>query len=378
MRQYHLFKAILFSFFSAGLYQDVARRWHGMGFLYAFVVLLITTAMTIAILSISIGMVNIQQNIEDFYQHELKDTGKGWEDVMNSGLNMLSQLPSVTFKGGKATSDAQQPYTIIEPITNKPFFIIDTTGKISGLEGSDAKFLLKENALVMRKAEHREEVRYFSSMSEADELEATYYWNIVEQFPLVTIKNGIASSDVKQPFVVKDPATGDPVGTIDTSGKTPALQDAKGHFLLTSTQLYYELPDDKGVKTEEVFDLANLKEESLKSFLNGTIPTLKKIIIASLILLAPFMALFKWVGVILGLMVLGLLGMVLAAIMRVPGISYETAVRLAAVAATPAMFAYAILPLSLWVCILAALAYLLFAILANRDTHLVATNPSIH
>jgi hypothetical protein len=57
------------------------------------------------------------------------------------------------------------------------------------------------------------------------------------QMPEITISKGEASIAEQQPYIIKDPESGDPVVIIDTTGKTKSLSGSKATALLTKNQL---------------------------------------------------------------------------------------------------------------------------------------------
>ena len=377
MRQYRLLQAIPLSFFSAALYQDVAQRWRGLGFSYLFILLLLISSITAVTSSVKVVLFDIEKQLNVFYDNAIKTSQINLEDVINSGLDMLSQLPPVTFKEGKATSDVPQPYYITEPITQKKVFIIDTTGQTTSLEGTESHILLTANAFITKKDDNREEVRYITAAKDDEQRDLTTVWNTLEQLPVIRIENGEAKTDVTQPYFIKNPETQGDVAAIDTTGELTSLKGSTLQYLLTDHALYYKSTNKDGVQEDAAFDLKNLKEENLVLLLHNVAPTLKKILIMILLFFIPVSAFFKFVPLLLGMLLLGLCGLLFMTLLKVQDTKYEVSVRLASIASTPAIVAHAFLPLSTWVCTLVAMVYLFFAIMTvNRGVSL-STPPSV-
>ncbi|HTR45273.1 MAG TPA: DUF1189 family protein, partial [Thermodesulfovibrionales bacterium] len=65
---------------------------------------------------------------------------------------VITQVPLITVAKGKVVVDAAMPYVIKDPRTSAPLVIIDTTGKITSLTGSEAAALLTGSTLLVRKS----------------------------------------------------------------------------------------------------------------------------------------------------------------------------------------------------------------------------------
>ena len=139
MKQFGMHEAVYLSFFSKPLYRDVARNWRGVGFLYLLMLLLVCWLVT---------FIDVQAGISEFV-----------DDV---GPPILEQVPTVSIRGGRVSIDRPVPHTIADPETGKPIAIIDTSGQITSLEGSDAVMLLTESEIVVSKNPGRYETHKLS------------------------------------------------------------------------------------------------------------------------------------------------------------------------------------------------------------------------
>lgn len=119
MKRYKVFHPFVLSFFSKSLYQDIAQNWKGSGFLYLFLLVLIC--------SIPITVK---------FHLALSDVPAEIDPV-------IQQIPDITLKNGTISIQEPQPYFINDPSQqDSPVIIIDTTGKYTSLEGTDARVLV--------------------------------------------------------------------------------------------------------------------------------------------------------------------------------------------------------------------------------------------
>ena len=129
MRKFGLLHPLVLAFYSPPLYQDVARNWRGITFLYLLLVLA---------LSWLPGMFSMQKGLSGFVT---KDAPEG-----------LKQFPRISIINGEVTTDVETPYSIKDPESGKTFIIIDLTGEFTSLEGTEAKMLLTRNQLIAQKS----------------------------------------------------------------------------------------------------------------------------------------------------------------------------------------------------------------------------------
>ncbi len=130
MRKYTLFQIPMLSFYSTDLYKDVALNKKGTGFGYLFLLL----AFCWLLLSISL----------DFTVDSVLD---------KQAPAIISQVPEISIIDGHAYVDAVQPYYINDPETGGVIAILDTTGKITSLEGQEAVVLLTEKNVIVKENE---------------------------------------------------------------------------------------------------------------------------------------------------------------------------------------------------------------------------------
>ena len=130
MKEYSIFQAPFLSFYSKDVYRDVAKNWTGPGLGYLLFVLAVCWLVT---------MVNITPALFDFFDNEVP--------------KLVDQVPAITIKDGEVSIEEPQPYYIKDPEQGTVAVIIDTTGSITSLEGTDAKFLLMKTECIYEKSE---------------------------------------------------------------------------------------------------------------------------------------------------------------------------------------------------------------------------------
>lgn len=125
MSQYNIFKAIIMSFYSKRLYQDVAVNWGGKAFLY----LLLIVALSWAVHTV-------------FYQLALNQAFNLY------GGELISQFPTITLKDGKLSTPENHPYLIKNPVTKEDLILIDTTGQTTSLAQTKAAVLVTQTGVI--------------------------------------------------------------------------------------------------------------------------------------------------------------------------------------------------------------------------------------
>jgi hypothetical protein len=125
-RRYSIVHPWALSFFSKDLYRDVAANWKGFGLLYLLSLLALCTIP---------GALTIDRALTD------------WID--RDAPKIIRQVPAVTVSHGTVSVDVPQPYTIRDE-AGRPLVIIDTTGKTTSLEQTEAVALLTKTELIVR------------------------------------------------------------------------------------------------------------------------------------------------------------------------------------------------------------------------------------
>ena len=128
MRRYSILHPFFMSFYSRALYQDVGRRWRGTNFLYLLLLLTLSWAPS---------MIKAQRDIS---------RAAGVE-----GHAFVQQIPPITIKNGKVSTDVPMPHIIKNPDDGSPLAIVDITGEVTSLDTTVAKILLTEDHLIVKR-----------------------------------------------------------------------------------------------------------------------------------------------------------------------------------------------------------------------------------
>jgi hypothetical protein len=126
-RRYGLFHPYGLSFFSRSFYADVAAHWRGLAFVHLFLALL---------LSAGAYTLHFRSLIDAF--------------VAEQAPAIIAQVPEVVISDGTVHVTVTEPYAIREPDSDRLFAVIDTTGKITSLEQTEALLLLTASRLAVR------------------------------------------------------------------------------------------------------------------------------------------------------------------------------------------------------------------------------------
>ncbi|NQU16758.1 MAG: DUF1189 family protein [Candidatus Saganbacteria bacterium] len=142
-----IFQTVFNSFYSKPLYQDVVKKWKGIGFSYLFLlILLLSVPVFIKFCIVFEGFINL----------EAKPYVK----------QLVSQMPAVTIKKGEVSIDQPVPY-IIKDSDGQTMMVIDTSDDLKNVEKyKDVPILLTKDTLLVAKSEY--ETRSFD-LSDIDE-----------------------------------------------------------------------------------------------------------------------------------------------------------------------------------------------------------------
>lgn len=125
---YSRLAALVLSFFSAGLYRDVARNWRGIGLLYLLLLFAITWLPPVIR-----GHVGFRKFVRD------------------DAPQVLGQIPSVTIKDGVVSIKEPEPYIIRDPKTGRAVLYVDTTGAFDReKDAREAAVLLSRSTVEVR------------------------------------------------------------------------------------------------------------------------------------------------------------------------------------------------------------------------------------
>ena len=128
MRRYSILHALPLAFFSRDLYRDVALHWRGAGLMYLLLLVALTTALFLTPIQVGI-----------------------WQWARGGASTIVNQIPTIRIRHGVVEVDRPTPLFITDS-KGTALAIIDTSGSITSLEGSDALLLLTRDHMYVRKS----------------------------------------------------------------------------------------------------------------------------------------------------------------------------------------------------------------------------------
>jgi hypothetical protein len=128
LRRYSYFHALILSFFSKSLYQDVGRKWRGTGLAYLLVILALVWIPTVIK-----GHLGLKAFVE------------------NDAPGITQQIPAITITNGKASTDAPLPHLIKDPKSGDTIAIIDTRQAAEPENSESIPLVLTQTKLVTHK-----------------------------------------------------------------------------------------------------------------------------------------------------------------------------------------------------------------------------------
>ena len=135
MKRFSILHPLFMSFYSAELYQDVGRKWTGVGLGYLF--------LAMAILQVPMAV-------------KIHVSFSKW--VASGAGEVVDKVPRIDIRNGDVSTNVETPYYIPQPQdpanrigkTSEYLAVIDLTGKYKSLEDVNADILLTKRSLIMR------------------------------------------------------------------------------------------------------------------------------------------------------------------------------------------------------------------------------------
>ena len=131
--QFSRFTALVFSFFSAALYRDVARRWRGIGLLYLLLLMAVTWAPVV-----------LKWHLRF---HRWAHGGQA--------ARYFQEFPSLTIEDGVVSIAEPQPHVWRDPDTGEVILVVDTSAEFDVPEAATSRMLLSRSVLEIRDQEQR-------------------------------------------------------------------------------------------------------------------------------------------------------------------------------------------------------------------------------
>lgn len=148
-----------------------------------------------------------------------------------------------------------------------------------------------------------------------------------EQVPAIDIKDGVVSTDAKEPHIISNPETGRPFIVIDTTGKVTEPPEEEPSFLLDENSLSVR----NGNKIEK-HSLADVKSFHMdKTDVKNWAASLQKLYWP---VAYPAMVILSLICRLVWMLILSLIGLAVASSVR-PPLGFGALMRLSALACTP-------------------------------------------
>ena len=94
--------------------------------------------------------------------------------------------------------------------------------------------------------------------SEMYQLRDRYLDGFLAQIPKIEIANGVVTSEVSQPYTIKNPESGKDLAILDTTGKVDSLADTDAVLLLTKDKVYLRR-EGGGIQTENLSEVETFR-----------------------------------------------------------------------------------------------------------------------
>lgn len=166
---------------------------------------------------------------------------------------------------------------------------------------------------------------------------------IVAQVPVIQITDGKASTPEAHLYNIKDPATGELIGIVDTTGGTSSLTEANVKVLVTETNLL--ILEQNGLIQEDdaksrAYSFADIKDLTVtRDVMNSWLEVIRKVTIP---VIYPFCIIGIYLYRILQVLLYAAVGLYFAFTMKAKG-NYAAYIRVAVMAVTPCVILSAVL-----------------------------------
>lgn len=340
-------KTLTHSFYSPEAYKNALHNWHGFGLKYFFLVVLICSSITSAKLAFVISKINTSQIADKITSFILSEPDLTFEENINRFFNLLHQIPKMQLHNGEITTDAEQPYSITDPVSKYDVAIIDTTGKYKTLDGTDATLLITKNSVILRDehstSKNKEKVVYLRDIDDSygmGEENVNHILFLLGQIPMFGLKDGRFFTEDNQLYTISD-IDGKTIAQI---GPGAQIIDNRTKFMLAITE------DSLDFKTELSRDIthveaSSINESSFSEFIKLTTAKAKNLIMIGVPVLGiPSLALTSFVFGLFALVFYASLGFVYSHFAYPSRFKFEQILRLTTVAVTPIQIIGSALP----------------------------------
>ncbi len=377
MHRYSFFKALFLSFFSKDFYCDVLQNRKGLGFSYLFFINLIVSLVIIIFFTVKVNSFDSKNFSNDVVNKMFADAELTFEENLSRILDVISQIPRITFENGELSTNKQEPYAINDPVTGNGIVIFDTTGYYNGLENTDAVMLFTKTKVITKKNKHTEQAHYISEMTQdkSNEEDLNIIFAILSQIPKITIKNGMASIEEHVPYNIVDDK-GLPLIIIDTDGDYEPIDDKRAFMLITEDKIFIKSTFIEGSKDTTVKEIliSDINEDMVYALILEVSKAIRGFLMWFLpLIVLPLYIIFTFVFSLIFILLISLITLLFGKIVKLKNFEYENALRLSSFAITPVFFMSKLSPSSYanqgLIYFLILLGYLYFAVYANRGNN---------
>lgn len=189
---------------------------------------------------------------------------------------------------------------------------------------------------------------------------------IVDQMPVITIKDGKVSTPENRPYVITSPTTKENVVVIDTSGQYTTLEQAKASVLLTETAVIMQ-SDPHEIKTYQIHKDVNMvvNPKVISAYVQDYLGYVWIPLFIALLLVAYLYRIFQ-------ALIYAVIGLLFGAIAGT-SLTYGQIVQITLVAITPALILSCVLdalaitfPYQILLYFVITMVYLCYGVCANK------------
>lgn len=189
---------------------------------------------------------------------------------------------------------------------------------------------------------------------------------VVQDVPPISIRDGVVSSPVKQPYQMIDHESGKVMAIIDTTGTVTSLDNTPAIMLLTKSQFHHRQNNKIEIQDLSQFKSADFDRAKLQHWMDVAAGWSGPVTFLAILI-------FVFIYRLIQALIYALIGMAFAAMFGAR-LSYQQLIRLAIIAVTPAMLLSTALGVAgidipfFWpICFVIAMVYLAIAVRANAD-----------
>jgi|GEM_PF-6499095 len=338
------FKTIFYSFYSSKPYMPAYKEWQGHGLRYLLLVTAILSLFTTLGWMRDVNIIKPKDVADVVMGILIPRSDLTFEENINRSINILSQIPTIQIENGTVKTPNAEIYSITDPLSGSEMAIIDTTGKVKSLEGTDAQILLTDTKLITKSAKIKknENVTYIADLVQQyniDERALNDTIFLFTQVPQFTLHDGKFSTKDNKLYKIYDKKN---IEIAEIGDGASLGKDLAPVIAISPTEISYKNILNKKTK---VIKAAEFNEEMLFDTIQHCVIYLKKLVLWGIVILAlPFVILTSFVFNLIMLIFYAFIGHSFAKIKKLESLAYKDVMRISVVAITPMLAASALLP----------------------------------